>query len=289
VDGSWLVDNDDELERQFGPNAAEAIRHIWLERKRGGASDVESQLRDLDYVTADAGSTEDLVGRRRMAMDDSSMKERKELYEEMDEIVQDEYVRELEMGEELVEDSMENRDDIDDQKVDPNQKANGPWSETVIRVDRVQKVIRGGLTVRFRSLVVGGNANGVAGFGIGKAATPVEATGKAVRMCKRNIFFIDRYLGSGLISDLVGKQNSCRVYLRSVPCDYGMKGHPLVSQILKYAGIADCSSKSHGNRNQFNVVRATFKALMTNESLEEIALKRGKRLLNMERARRLEV
>ena len=157
------------------------------------------------------------------------------------------------------------------------------------RVDRVQKVIRGGLTVRFRSLVVGGNANGVAGFGIGKAATPVEATGKAVRMCKRNIFFIDRYLGSGLISDLVGKQNSCRVYLRSVPCDYGMKGHPLVSQILKYAGIADCSSKSHGNRNQFNVVRATFKALMTNESLEEIALKRGKRLLNMERARRLEV
>jgi hypothetical protein len=35
------------------------------------------------------------------------------------------------------------------------------------------------------------------------------------------------------------------------------------------------------------VVYATFKVLMTHESLEEIAMKRGKKLLNLQRARRL--
>lgn len=141
--------------------------------------------------------------------------------------------------------------------------------------------------VRYRALVVGGNANGCAGFGIGKASSPNEATAAAVKMCKSNIFFVDRYMGSGLSYSLVGKQNSCRVLLRTVRPNYGLWGHDLVCLILKYFGITDCSTKTHGNRNQFNVVRATFKALLTHESMEEIALKRGKRLLNIERAKRL--
>jgi len=65
---------------------------------------------------------------------------------------------------------------------------------------------------RYRELVVGGNANGCAGFGIGKAASPAEATQVAVRICKRNMFFIDRYMGSGLSSDLAGKHNSPTCY-----------------------------------------------------------------------------
>jgi small subunit ribosomal protein S5 len=69
--------------------------------------------------------------------------------------------------------------------------------------------------------------------------------------------------------------------------DYGLHGHPLIVEILKYAGISDACGKSHGNRNPYNVVYATFKALMTHESLEEIAMKRGKKLLNLQRARRL--
>jgi hypothetical protein len=35
------------------------------------------------------------------------------------------------------------------------------------------------------------------------------------------------------------------------------------------------------------VVYATFKALMMHESLEEIAMKRGRKLLNLQRERRL--
>lgn len=170
---------------------------------------------------------------------------------------------------------------------DPNQEAFGPWGECTIKVDRVQKVERGGTTVRYRALVIGGNGNGAAGFGIGKALSPNEAIVKACKHCKRNVFYVDRYLGTGLSYDLAGKHNSCRVHLRATNPDYGLHGHPLITEILKYAGITDATGKSMGNRNPYNVVYATFKALMTHESLEEIAIKRGKKLLNLQRARRL--
>ena len=143
--------------------------------------------------------------------------------------------------------------------------------------------------VRYRALVIGGNTNGCAGFGVAKANAPNEATAAASRMAKRNIFFIDRYMNSGITSDLVGKHNSCKVHLRSVHPNRGLKGHPLILEILKHFGISDCSAKSHGNRNIYNVVRATFKAICTHESMEDIALKRGKRLMNLERAKRLQI
>ena len=143
--------------------------------------------------------------------------------------------------------------------------------------------------VRYRALVIGGNLNGCAGFGIAKANSPNEAAAAAARIAKRNIFFVERYLGCGLTCDLMGKQNSCKVLLRSVPPNKGLKGHDLICEILKYFGITDCTAKSHGNRNVYNVVRATFKAILTHESLEDVALKRGKRLLNLERAKRLRI
>ena len=143
--------------------------------------------------------------------------------------------------------------------------------------------------VRYRALIVGGNTNGCAGFGIAKANSPPEALVLASRKCKRNIFFVERYKGSGLTSDLAGRHNSCKVILRAVDPNFGLHGHPLVSDILLYFGISDCTAKTFGNRNQYNVVRATFKALMTHESMEQIALKRGRRLMNLERVKRLQI
>ena len=134
-----------------------------------------------------------------------------------------------------------------------------------------------------------GNLNGCAGFGVAKANAPNEAAAAAARIAKRNLFFVDRYLNTGLTTDLAGRHNSCKVTLRCVNPNRGLHGHPLVLEILKYFGITDCSAKSHGNRNVYNVVYATFKAILTHESLEDVAMKRGKRLLNLERAKRLSI
>jgi hypothetical protein len=60
-------DASDELEEIYGPNAADAIRHTLKVRdERGGQQmDPEELLKMADYITAEAGSTEDLVGQRR--------------------------------------------------------------------------------------------------------------------------------------------------------------------------------------------------------------------------------
>lgn len=288
-DKSWLIDNDDDLENEFGPHAAEVIRHSRREAKTG-ITDVEAKMRSVDYLTAAPGSTEDLVGQRRGLMDAWSEKQRENFEVGLDKLIDEERYTDFGFGEDDQPDpDDENLLGLQEKEGDPNQKAHGPWSETIIRVDRVQKVQRGGTMVRYRALVVGGNTNGCAGFGVGKASSPNEATAAAVKMCKTNIFFVDRYMGSGLSYSLVGKNNSCKVLLRTMRPNGGLWGHDLVCLILKYFGITDCSTKSHGNRNQFNVVRATFKALLTHESMEEIALKRGKRLLNIERAKRLRI
>ena len=76
---------------------------------------------------------------------------------------------------------------------DPNQKAYGPWSESIISVDRVQKVTRGGTTVRYRALAIGGNLNGCGGYGVPKANTPTEAVAFACARTRRIIVFLDRY------------------------------------------------------------------------------------------------
>mmetsp|Transcript_23793 Transcript_23793/g.36603 ORF Transcript_23793/g.36603 Transcript_23793/m.36603 type:complete len:144 (-) Transcript_23793:413-844(-) len=140
-----------------------------------------------------------------------------------------------------------------------------------------------------RVLVVGGNGNGCAGFGIGKAAETSDAILLAARETQRNIFFVDRFLGRGLSTDLIGKHNSCKVTLRASPIGSGSTGNELMQEICNMFGIADVACKSYGNRNPYNVVRATFKALMTHESMRDIALKRGKKLVNLERAHRLRI
>ena len=48
-------------------------------------------------------------------------------------------------------------------------------------------------------------------------------------------------------------------------------------------GLSNFSAKVHGRRNPYSVVRATFAALSTHQSIEQIALKRGRRLLEVER------
>lgn len=296
----------DEVEAAFGPLAAGVIRDVQRRRQENltASEELEEALRLVDYFNSPDGSTEDLVGQRRalalygmtnrtarddfMAEVDDAIKEGQLMnmdlldFEKKDKVTEDDLSDLFDDGDDA---AMEDRDP--DTTLDRNQLAHGEWSEMLVTVDRNTKLWRGGRLESYRALVVGGNMNGCGGFGIGKSLDPLVAVDIAGRRCKRNIFFVDRYQGNGLTRDLVGKQNSCVVTLRAT--DNGLRGNELCAEILKRFGITNCVSKSHGNRNPFNVVRATFKALLTHESLEEISLKRGKRIVSLDRAMRMQV
>lgn len=276
------------LSDKFDTQTQETLNY--LSSQGDEAHQHESSLRIADYLTAKPGSTEDLVGRRRAFMHSSPSEQK--LLESQLELLLEEADKDTWQDiswNQPPSNEKETYSNMTSTQEDPMQKAFGDWSETIVRVDRVQKVQRGGTMVRYRALVIGGNLNGCAGFGVAKANAPNEASAAAARIAKRNLFFVDRYNGSGLTSSLAGRHNSCKVTLRAVNPNRGLSGHPLVTEILKYFGISDCAAKSHGNRNVYNVVRATFKAIMTHESLEDVALKRGKRLMNLERAKRLKI
>jgi ribosomal protein S5 len=117
----------------------------------------------------------------------------------------------------------------------------------------------------------------------------LEAVAKASKKTKRNIFFVDRYQGDGITTDLAGNQNNCKVVLRAT--DNGLRGNELIREILKRFGITNVAAKAYGRGKRLpaNVVQATFKALLTHESLEDISLKLGKRLMSLDKAKRLQI
>lgn len=300
----WFEKENDSMNSPVSDQLAFYIRKMKQDRARGAAPDAEYLLRFADYLTSASGTTEQRMLHRRMISEAFDTEEEKDaFFAEIEKLGKEISNYELEFGEDDIvpnEDESDNKTLLESDKevmeqiessADPRSQipAGHDWSEIVVRMDRVQKVQRGGTMLRYRCLVIGGNARGVAGFGVGKASEPREATEAASRMCKRNIFFVDPYKNSGITHDLVGKHNSCIVRLRAVSRDRGLKGHPLIRSILLYFGITDCSAKSHGNRNIYNVVYATFKALMKHRSIEEIARSRGKRYLNLDRAKRIEL
>eukprot|EP00529_Nitzschia_sp_RCC80_P020859 CAMPEP_0113473082 /NCGR_PEP_ID=MMETSP0014_2-20120614/17855_1 /TAXON_ID=2857 /ORGANISM="Nitzschia sp." /LENGTH=401 /DNA_ID=CAMNT_0000365827 /DNA_START=282 /DNA_END=1487 /DNA_ORIENTATION=+ /assembly_acc=CAM_ASM_000159 len=256
----------------------------------GNELDIESQLKMMDFFTSAPGSTEDLVGSRRaVALEALEGEDPDQILQKIDEIVEQERLRYMDLPptELITQAEMEKEASTGSTKIPPNQLAHGDWGEILVRTDRVCKMWRGGRIESYRALVVGGNLRGCGGFGIGKSFEPEDAVEIACRMAKRNIFFVEPYRGRGLTRDLVGRQNSCRVYLRAT--DNGLRGNPLSCEILKLMGITNVVAKAHGSRNHFNVCRATFKALLTHESLDEIAMKRGVRLINLQKAKRLGV
>ena len=95
--------------------------------------------------------------------------------------------------------------------------------------------------------------------------------------------YVDRYRETALVHDVQGRHNNCVVRIVAVPPGRGMTAGDTVGTILQQMGLSNFSAKVHGRRNPYSVVRATFAALSTHQSIEQIALKRGRRLLEVER------
>ncbi len=149
------------------------------------------------------------------------------------------------------------------------------FEERVVTINRVTKVVKGGRRFRFAALVVIGDKKGRVGFGTGKSQEVPEAIKKAVENAKKNMISVAT-VKTTIPHEVTGVYGAGRVILRPASEGTGVIAGGPVRAVVELAGISDILSKSLGSATPINVVRATIEGLKSLETVEQVALRRGK-------------
>jgi small subunit ribosomal protein S5 len=149
--------------------------------------------------------------------------------------------------------------------------------DTVVAINRVTKVVKGGKNLSFSALVVVGDGHGVVGFGIGKAKEVPSAIKKGIEAAKKGLIRVP-LKGTSIPHPVLGRYGAGRVLLKPAPEGTGIIAGGGVRAVVESCGIHNVLTKSLGTANPHNVVRATFTALSELKDPNHVARLRGKDL-----------
>ena len=155
---------------------------------------------------------------------------------------------------------------------------NKEFSEHLVTINRVAKVVKGGRRFGFAAIMIVGDSKGRVGYGTGKAKEVPEAVRKATEDAKTKMIRVHLKENRTLHHDIVGRFGAGKVILRSAAPGTGIIAGGPMRALFESLGIKDVVAKSTGTSNPHNMLKATFDAFKKSESPKSIASKRSKKV-----------
>jgi len=143
------------------------------------------------------------------------------------------------------------------------------FEQKVVEVKRVTRVVAGGKRMRFRALVVIGDKKGKVGIGLSKGADVTEAVQKAVNAAKKTMVSV-QIVNDSIPHEVKMKYKSSVIFLKPARPGTGVIAGGAIRSVLDLVGVKNVLSKMLGSSNKVNNVMATYLALTSLRSREQI-------------------
>ncbi len=156
-------------------------------------------------------------------------------------------------------------------------KRSSEYTEKLVRLNRVAKVVKGGRRFSFSALIVVGDKKGRVGLGFGKANDVSEAIRKSLEKAKRNMIKVP-IKKTTIPHEVLGVYKGAKVLLKPAAPGTGIIAGGAVRAIMDVCGVNDILSKSLGSKNTMNIVNAAINGLEKLMDKKKLAEGRGKNI-----------